>query len=104
WLPPTRYDACSGDHIPKAMAGTIKPRDNKDLQQAMAWALSEAVTLDVRGQGSKLRLGKPMQCDQVLDLSGIAGIGDYAPEELVVTGRAGPPPAAVEAVAGTQHP
>src|SRR5262245_38545685 len=80
------------------MAGTIKPRDNKDLQQAIAWALNEAVTLDVRGQGSKLRLGKPMQCDQVLDLSGIAGIVDYAPEELVVTVRAGTPLNEVEAL------
>ena len=80
------------------MAGTIKPRDNKDLQQAVAWALSEAVTLDVRGQGSKLRLGKPMQCDQVLDLSGLAGIVDYAPEELVVTVRAGTPLDEVEAL------
>jgi len=80
------------------MAGTIKPRDNKDLQQAMAWALNEAVTLDVRGQGSKLRLGKPMQCDQVLDLSGLAGIVDYAPEELVVTVRAGTPLNEVEAL------
>jgi glycolate oxidase FAD binding subunit len=80
------------------MAGTIKPRDNKDLQQAVAWALNEGVTLDVRGQGSKLALGKPMHCDQVLDLSGISGIVDYAPEELVVTLRAGTPMREVEAL------
>src|SRR5690349_14037194 len=80
------------------MAGTIKPRDNKDLQQAVVWALNEGVTLDVRGQGSKLALGKPMHCDQVLDLSGISGIVDYAPEELVVTLRAGTPMREVEAL------
>jgi len=80
------------------MAGTIKPRDNKDLQQAVAWALNEAVTLDVRGQGSKLQLGKPMNCDQVLDLSGLAGIVDYAPEELVISVRAGTPLNEVEAL------
>jgi len=73
------------------MAGTIKPRDSKELRQAVEWALADNVTLDVRGQGSKLALGKPMHCDQVLDLSGIAGIVDYAPEELVVTLRAGTP-------------
>lgn len=67
------------------MTATIKPRDNKDLQQAVAWALSEGVSLDVRGAGSKLQLGKPMACDQVLDISGLSGIVDYAPEELVVT-------------------
>lgn len=71
------------------MAGTIKPRDAKELRQAVEWALNEGVTLDVRGSGAKLALGKPMQCDQVLDLSGIAGVVDYAPEELVITLRAG---------------
>ena len=41
------------------MAGTIKPRDSKELRQAVEWALADNVTLDVRGQGSKLALGKP---------------------------------------------
>ena len=71
------------------MAGTIKPRDARELRQAVEWALNENATLDVRGTGSKLALGKPMKCGHVLDLSGISGIVDYAPEELVVTLRAG---------------
>jgi glycolate oxidase FAD binding subunit len=80
------------------MAGTIKPRDAKELRQAVEWALNEGTTLDVRGQGSKLALGKPMTCGQVLDLSGLSGIVDYAPEELVVTLRAGTPMREVEAL------
>ena len=80
------------------MTTTLAPRDAKDLQQAVDWALSEGVTLDVRGGGSKLQLGKPMRCDQVLDLSGLSGIVDYAPEELVVTLRAGTPLREVEAL------
>jgi glycolate oxidase FAD binding subunit len=80
------------------MAGTIKPRDAKELRQAVEWALNESQTLDVRGQGSKLALGKPMACDQVLDLSGLSGVVDYAPEELVVTLRAGTPMREVEAL------
>jgi glycolate oxidase FAD binding subunit len=76
----------------------IRPRDAKELRQAIEWALSEGATLDVRGQGSKLTLGKPMRCSQVLDLSGLAGIVDYAPEELVVTLRAGTPIREVEAL------
>jgi glycolate oxidase FAD binding subunit len=62
------------------------------------WALGEGVTLDVRGEGSKLVLGKPLRCDQVLDLSGISGIVDYAPEELVITLRAGTPMREIEAL------
>src|SRR5262245_17492775 len=80
------------------MAGTIKPRDAQELRQAVEWALNVEATLDVRGQGSKLALGKPMNCDQVLDLSGLSGIVDYAPEELVVTLRAGTPLREVEAL------
>jgi len=79
-------------------AGTIKPRDASELRQAVEWALNDGVTLDVRGGGSKLDLGKPMQCNQVLDVSGISGIVDYAPEELVVTLRAGTPMREVEAL------
>jgi glycolate oxidase FAD binding subunit len=80
------------------MAGTIKPRSAAELRQAVEWALNDGVTLDVRGGGAKLMLGKPMQCDQVLDLSAIAGVVDYAPEELVVTLRAGTPLKDVEAL------
>lgn len=80
------------------MAGTIRPRDAGELRQAVEWALSERLTLDVRGGGSKLALGKPMQCDAVLDLSGISGVVDYAPEELVVTLRAGTPLQEIEAL------
>src|SRR5712671_4670770 len=80
------------------MAGTIKPRNSKELRQAVEWALADNVTLDVRGQGSKLALGKPMRCDHMLDLSGIAGVVDYAPEELVVTLRAGTPLSDIEAL------
>ncbi|MBS0222822.1 MAG: glycolate oxidase subunit GlcE [Proteobacteria bacterium] len=80
------------------MSGTIKPRDARELRQAIEWALSEGATLDVRGAGSKRALGKPMRGDHVLDTSGISGIVDYAPEELVVTLRAGTPMREVEAL------
>lgn len=80
------------------MTATIKPRSSEELRQAVEWALNESVTLDVRGSGSRIALGKPMRCDQVLELSGITGIVDYAPEELVVTLRAGTPLKEVEAL------
>ena len=80
------------------MTGTIKPRNAKEMRQAVEWALNDGATLDVRGSGSKTSLGRPMRCDQVLDVSGISGIVDYAPEELVVTLRAGTPLREVEAL------
>lgn len=71
------------------MTATIKPRDAGEVRQAVEWALNDGATLDVRGSSSKVSLGRPMRCDQVLDLSGLSGVVDYAPEELVVTVRAG---------------
>ena len=85
------------------MTGTLAPRDSKELQQVVEWALNAGVTLDVRGGGSKLALGMPMSCDQVLDLSGLTGIVDYAPEELVVTLRAGTPLREVEVLLAQRH-
>lgn len=80
------------------MSGTLKPRDSRELQQAVAWALGEGATLDVRGTGSKLSLGAPMRCAQVLDVSSLEGVVDYAPEELVITLRAGTKLREVEAL------
>ena len=80
------------------MSGTIKPRDARELRQAVEWAHNDGVTLDVRGSGSKQALGKPMKCDHVLDTSGITGVVDYAPEELVITLRAGTSLREVEAL------
>ena len=80
------------------MSGAIRPRDSKELRQAVEWALNDGATLDVRGTGSKVSLGRPMRCDQVLDLSGLSGVVDYAPEELVVTLKAGTPLREVEAL------
>jgi len=80
------------------MSGTIKPRDARELQQAVEWSLGEGVTFDVRGTSSKISLGRPMRCDQLLDLSDLSGVVDYAPEELVITLRAGTPLRDVEAL------
>ncbi|WIM13201.1 glycolate oxidase subunit GlcE [Enhydrobacter sp.] len=80
------------------MSGTIKPRDASELRQAVEWALNEGATLEILGAGSKRALGKPTKCDHVLDMSGINGIVDYAPEELVITLRAGTSMREVEAL------
>lgn len=54
--------------------------------------------LDVRGRGTKADIGAPSREGAVLDVSGIAGIVDYDPAELVLTVRPGTPLAEVEAL------
>jgi glycolate oxidase FAD binding subunit len=74
----------------------LKPRDAKDVEDAVVWALSEGKTLEVAGRGSKRGLGRPSQSDFTLDLSALSGVTLYEPEELVLSARAGTPIADIE--------
>jgi glycolate oxidase FAD binding subunit len=78
------------------MTDTLKPRDAKDVEDAVRYALGDGKTLEVVGRGSKRALGRPSQSDLTLDLSGLTGVTLYEPEELVLTARAGTPIAEIE--------
>ena len=56
------------------MADALKPRDAKDVEDAVRWALAEGKTLEIVGRGSKRALGRPSQSDLTLDLSGLSGV------------------------------
>src|SRR5262249_5107855 len=73
------------------MSDPLKPRDPKDVEAAVQWALAHAKTLEIIGHGSKRALGRPAQTDLTLDLSGLSGITLYEPEELVLSAWAGTP-------------
>jgi len=78
------------------MPDTLKPRDAKEVQDAVAWALAEARPVEIVGRGSKRALGRPSQSDVTLDLSGLSGVTLYEPEELVLSAHAGTPIAEIE--------
>jgi len=80
------------------MTDTLKPRDGKDVESAVQWALAEAKSLEIVGHGSKRGIGRPAQTDLTLDLSPLTGVTLYEPEELVLTTRAGTPIAEIEAL------
>src|ERR1700716_2369276 len=80
------------------MAETPKPRDAKDVEGAVQWALAEGKTLEVVGHGSKRGIGRAAQWDLSLDLSGLSGVTLYEPEELVLSAKAGTPLADIEAL------
>ncbi|WP_150524692.1 glycolate oxidase subunit GlcE [Roseibium sediminis] len=73
------------------MDANLKPRDAKDVCEAVGWAAAEEQPLEIVGQGSKRSLGRPVQSAHVLDLSGLSGVETYEPAELVLTVRAGTP-------------
>ncbi|MFY9735506.1 MAG: FAD-binding protein, partial [Rhodoplanes sp.] len=80
------------------MTDTIKPRDAKEVEAAIAWALGDGKSLEIVGHRSKRALGRPSQTDATLDLSALAGVTLYEPEELVLSAKAGTPIAEIEAL------
>ncbi|MGP0091517.1 MAG: glycolate oxidase subunit GlcE [Xanthobacteraceae bacterium] len=80
------------------MTDILKPRDPKDVEAAVRWALAQGKALEVIGAGSKRRIGRPSQTDLTLDLSALSGVTLYEPEELVLSARAGTPLTEIEAL------
>jgi len=80
------------------MADILKPRDAKEVEDAIQWALGGGKTLEVVGRGSKRAIGRAAQWDLTLDLSALAGVTLYEPEELVLSAKAGTPLAEIEAL------
>jgi glycolate dehydrogenase FAD-binding subunit len=77
---------------------SLKPRDAKEVEQTVGWALAEGKTLEVIGRGTKRAIGRAAQWDATLDLSGLAGVTLYEPEELVLSAKAATPLAEIEAL------
>ena len=65
------------------MSDILKPRDAKEVEDAVRWALGNDKALELVGQGTKRAIGRPSQTDLTLDLSGLSGVTLYEPEELV---------------------
>ena len=70
--------------------------DLHQVQEAVRDASADRRRLEVRNAGTKRHLGRMVSYDAVLDVSPMAGIIDYQPEELVLTLRAGTPMNVVE--------
>jgi glycolate oxidase FAD binding subunit len=74
----------------------LVPADIDELRAAVAGALAAEEPVELVAGGSKRGLGRPLQTPQVLDLSRLSGIRDYAPNELVLTAGAATPLADIE--------
>src|SRR4030095_11568263 len=78
------------------MTDLLKPRDAKDVEAAVQWALAESKKLEIVGQGSRRGIGRAAQWDLSLDLSDLSGVTLYEPEELILSAKAGTPLAEIE--------
>jgi glycolate oxidase FAD binding subunit len=77
---------------------TFTPASATEVLDAVKWAVSEETPLEVLGHGSKRGIGRPVQTEHALDLSRLAGVRLYEPEELVLSAGAGTPLSDIEAL------
>src|SRR4051794_14435548 len=89
-----RYFASTA--ITTLMTDRLKPRDARDVEEAVRWAVAYDKRLEIVGRGSKRGIGRPSQTDLTLDLSALTGVTLYEPAELVLSVRAGTPIAEIE--------
>ncbi len=76
----------------------LRPRDARDVRDAVTTAAAAGERLRIRAGGSWLHAGRPTLTDRILDLSALAGITDYVPGDLTLTAHAATPLAAIDAV------
>ena len=80
------------------MTEAFKPTSLDELRDAIAWALANEARLEVVAQGTKRGIGRPMQVQRTLDVTALAGVRLYEPEELVLTAGAATPMVEIEAL------
>lgn len=86
------------------MSDSLRPRDVKEVEETIGWALAGNKTLELVGHGTKRAIGRAAQWDATLDLSGLSGVTLYEPEELVLSAKAGTSLAEIETlVAGSKQ-
>lgn len=73
------------------------PETEEEVARIVAEANAAGLSIEVRGGGTKLSFGRPVQSASTLSLARLTGITNYDPSELVMAARAGTPLAEVEA-------
>lgn len=75
----------------------LRPADATEAAAIIAEAAHQRTPLAVIGLGSKRQLGRPVETQNILDLSNLSGISFYEPEDLVLSAFAGTPIDQIEA-------
>ena len=78
------------------MSDTLSPTSAEDVLAAVQEALAQESPLEIVGGGTKRGWGRPVKSNRILDLSGLAGVTLYEPEELVLSAKAGTPMEEIE--------
>jgi len=68
---------------------TFKPENETQVVEAVQWALANETAMELTGTGSKQQIGNLTETGCGLDLSDLAGVLLYEPEELVMAAGVG---------------
>lgn len=74
----------------------FQPANDREAAELIRGAAGES--FEIISAGTKRNLGRPVAANAILNMSAVAGIIDYKPEELVLSARAGTKLAEVETV------
>lgn len=77
------------------MVAETKPRDARDVEDAVRAALVAGQPLELVGRGTRFSIGHAMMTNAVLDLSALDAVVSYEPSELVLTAQPGLPMAEI---------
>lgn len=69
----------------------VIPQDENELIEALRGAFEAQRRCELLAAGTKRKLGRPVEADDILDLSRLSGILNYEPDELIFTALAGTP-------------
>lgn len=83
------------------MTGSLRlgfhaPQSTGEIADLLAEAAQAKIPIEVRGRGSKLEVGRPVQTGSVVSTERLTGISLYEPTELVLSAAAGTPLTEIE--------
>ncbi|HEY7977199.1 MAG TPA: FAD-binding protein [Rhizomicrobium sp.] len=81
----------------------ISAQTEADVIDAVRDARAKSRTLEIMSRGTKRAYGRPMSCDDVLNVSALSGIVKYEPAELILTVLPGTPVAEITTLLDSKH-
>ena len=79
------------------MGDVLTPATEGEMAEAVAAAAAARTPLEIRGGGTRVGLGRPVQAEKTLSTAGLSGISLYEPGALTLVVKAGTPVEEVEA-------
>jgi len=84
------------------MTTDLRPADSQTLRDMVAMLADRKAATEIIGAGTKRAVGRPTNAEYLLDLSKLAGIREYEPNELVMTVGAATPLWTIESALESQ--